>query len=224
MSETSVLTDYECMVVIVNYGVGSKVLRVSKQHGIQGGTIISGYGTYRQPLLELLELADTHKEIVLMIAPRVLIYPTLEALNQTFKFYKKNHGIAFVLPVFNFLGSGKYEACCEDVTKGGMNMTTYQAIFTIVEKGNGFQVVEAASQAGAKGATIINARGSGVHETTKLFNLEIEPEKEVVLILANKQDVPTIVEKIRVDLRIDEPGKGIIFIQEVHQTVGIREK
>jgi nitrogen regulatory protein PII len=73
-----------------------------------------------------------------------------------------------------------------------------------------------------KGATIINGRGSGIHETAKLFNMEIEPEKEIVLILAKEDIVKGIVEQISLDLEIEKPGNGIIFIQEVHQTYGIR--
>lgn len=223
MNEKSVLTSFELLLVIANFGMGSKILKVAKQNGIQGGTILLGYGTHNRPLLKFLELAETRKEIVLMIAPRILVYATLKALDTNFKFYKKNHGIAYVMPVYNFLGSGKYDECCEDVTKGGINMTVYQAIFTIVDKGKGFKVVEAANTVGAKGATIVNARGSSIHETIKLFNLEIEPEKEMVLIIANKENAPKIVAKIRDDLAIDKPGNGIIFVQEVHQTIGIRE-
>ena len=35
-----------------------------------------------------------------------------------------------------------------------------------------------------QGGTIINARGSSIHETSKFPNMEIEPEKEMVMILA----------------------------------------
>jgi nitrogen regulatory protein PII len=106
--------------------------------------------------------------------------------------------------------------------EGGQNMTTYKAIFIIVDKGKGESVVDVATDAGAKGATIINARGSGIHETSKLFNMDIEPEKEIVLILSKDEVVQPIVENLCQTLNIDEPGNGIIFVQEVHQTYGIR--
>ena len=101
-------------------------------------------------------------------------------------------------------------------------MTEYQAIFTVVDKGLGQDVVDAATQVGAKGATIINSRGSGIHETSKLFNMEVEQEKEIILILAEHSILKDIVSSIREKFNIDEPGKGIIFVQEVHQTMGIR--
>ena len=58
-----------------------------------------------------------------------------------------------------------------------------QAILTVVEKGHAEEVIDAAVQAGSHGGTIINARGSGVHETATLFGLGIEPEKELVICL-----------------------------------------
>jgi len=76
MDNVSILTDYQLLVVIVNFGLGSKVLKIAKQEGIGGGTIVIGKGTHRQPILEFLELAETRKEIVMMIAPLRLVNPT----------------------------------------------------------------------------------------------------------------------------------------------------
>ena len=221
MDHVSLLTDYQLLVTIVNFGLGSKVLKIAKQYGINGGTIILGKGTHKKPILEFLELAETRKEIVLMIAPLRVVNPTLEALNVKLKLEKPNHGIAFVIPVAKFMGMGKYDRTLK-LSEGGDIMTEYQAIFTVVDKGRGQEVVDAATLAGAKGATIINARGSGIHETSKLFNMEVEPEKEMVLILAKHEIVPDVIQTISTKLDLEKPGNGILFVQEVHQTYGIR--
>lgn len=97
----------------------------------------------------------------------------------------------------------------------------YDAIFTIIDRGKADAVIEAAKQAGARGGTIINARGSGIHETQMLFAMEIEPEKEMVLILVKKELMEPVVSSIREQLQIDEPGNGIIFVQEVNQIYGL---
>lgn len=209
------------MVVIVNYGKGSKVLKIAKEHGVKGGTVIYGKGTHRRVLLEFLELTDVKKEIVLMIMPRQLIHPVMDVLDDKFRFDKPNHGILFIVPIAGFLGLGDYRYEKPEEA-GGNHMTEYNSIFIIVDKGNAEDVVAAATDAGAKGATIINARGSGIHETSKLFNMEVETEKEIVLILARHAIVKDIVSTIREKFHIDEPGKGVIFVQEVHQTLGIR--
>lgn len=215
------LTNFELLTVIVNYGQGSKVLKVAKEQGVKGGTMMLAKGTYRKPILQFLELTDVRKEMVWMIIPHQLVNKTMYALDEKFRFDKPNHGILFVIPISSFLGLGDYSLEKID-SSGGNHMTTYNAIFTIVDKGNAEDVVDVATQAGAKGATIINARGSGIHETSKLFNMEVEQEKEIILILAEHSILKDIVSSIREKFNIDEPGKGIIFVQEVHQTMGIR--
>jgi nitrogen regulatory protein PII len=82
--------------------------------------------------------------------------------------------------------------------------------------------MDAAREAGARGGTIINARGSGIHEHAKLLNMEIEPEKEVVMIIAQSAIARDIVLAVRDGLEIDKPGNGIIFVQPVNETYGIR--
>src|SRR5690606_33367684 len=124
------------------------------------------------------------------------------------------------IPVKNVFGASK---CRPDDTKEsrGAENTMYDAITIIVEKGNAEDVIDAAVEAGSKGGTIINARGSGIHETSKLFSMEIEPEKEIVLILSEIESTEAIVDSIREKIKIDEPGNGIIFIQDVKNTYGI---
>lgn len=69
--------------------------------------------------------------------------------------------------------------------------------------------------------TIINARGSGIHETSKLFSMEIVPVKEVVLIISEKHLTDKLASSISTDLKMSEPGNGIIFIQDVCKTYGL---
>ena len=94
-------------------------------------------------------------------------------------------------------------------------------ITAVVDKGKAEDVIDAATAAGSKGGTIINGRGSGIHETSRLFFMEIEPEKEIVLILSEKKDCEAIVSSISEKMEIEKPGKGIIFVQEVSKVCGL---
>lgn len=190
-----------------------------KKHGISGGTVLLAQGTAEGKLLNFFELSDIRKEIVLMTAQAHVAQSALDALNEAFRFKKKGHGIAFITPVCNVLGTSRCQCCDMPIIEEENIM--YQSITTIVDKGRAEQIIEAATKAGARGGTIINARGSGIHETSKLFAIEIEPEKEVVLIIAKLKDTDAIVATIREMLHIDEPGKGILFVQNLSQAVGL---
>lgn len=206
-------------VVIVKYGMGSKVLSFAKQCGLRGGTIIHGYGTIKNSLLRFLELAESSKEIVLMLSNLESSSEFLKKAHLHFKFKKNNHGICFSLPVTKALGTQILSNT--QIIKKDVNAVNYQSIFVIVDKGVAEDVVDAATEVGAKGATIINARGSGIHETSKLFSVDIEPEKELVMILVESSLTEKICENIKVKTEINQPGKGILFVQDVFSTYGL---
>jgi nitrogen regulatory protein PII len=208
----------ELILVIVNSGQGSKILKSAKQHGVRGGTILLGRGTVKSRLLEFLSLHDVRKEIVMMLAEKKAADEAIRKLDEEIHFDKPHHGIAFTIPVSRILGTRCID--CNIISEGGADVM-YKAIFTIVDKGRAEDVIEAAEKAGSKGGTIINARGSGIHETSKLFSMEIEPEKEVVLILAEVDATDAIATAIRDSLELEEPGNGIIFIQDVSSVYGI---
>jgi len=213
-------TEYDVLWVIVNFGLGSGVLKFAKENGISGGTILLGKGTVKNSILELLELSEIRKEIVIMLAEHSIADKFLEKLNKKYKLDKPNHGIAFSSSVFNILGTKlcKFSGIRKN---GGVEYAMYNAIYVIVDKGKADSVIKAAKKAGARGGTIINARGSGIHETSKLFSMEIEPEKEFVLILADSSLTDNITSTINRDLNMDQPGNGIIYVQSVNKTYGI---
>ena len=59
---------YELMCIIVNYGSGSKVLKIAKKNGVSGGTILIGRGTIKNCILEFLDLCESKKEIIFIIS------------------------------------------------------------------------------------------------------------------------------------------------------------
>src|SRR5690606_34237067 len=192
----SKLTDFELICMVVNFGMGNKVMQAAKQYGIKGGTILLGKGTIKNRILELLAISDVRKEIILMAADQDTARQALEQLDHKFKLSKPNHGIAFTTSISRIVGASSLN---NDPTQqsGGVDPSMYQAITVIVDKGNAEYVMEAANEAGSKGGTIINGRGSGVHEGSKVLAMEIVPEKEIVLILSQRDSTDAIVSSIR---------------------------
>ncbi|MGE4214449.1 MAG: P-II family nitrogen regulator [Anaerotignaceae bacterium] len=213
---------FDLIYVVVNYGMGSRVLHKAKKHGIPGGTIFLGRGTVNNSLLNFLSLYDESKEIVLLGTDNHTADHALVELNREFEFEKPNHGIVFTTSACDIVGS-RHCKSEDNKAERGVNKPMYQNIITIVNRGKAEEVIEAATAAGSKGGTIINARGSGVNETSKLFSMDIEPEKEIVMILAKEDIAEDIVLSIREKLEIDKPGNGIIFIQNINRTYGIYE-
>ena len=59
----------------------------------------------------------------------------------------------------------------------------YEVVFCIVDAGFTDLVMDAAKEVGARGGTVLNARGTANKEAEQFFRISIQPDKEIVMIL-----------------------------------------
>lgn len=101
------------------------------------------------------------------------------------------------------------------------NKKEYQLIITIVEQGNAEDVIECAKKGGAEGGTILTGRGAGIHDTSKILGILIEPEKEVIFTLITKDKTDSVLDAIVKGMELEKPGRGIAFVLDVPRVEGI---
>ena len=85
-------------------------------------------------------------------------------------------------------------------------------------------VVNSAKQAGATGATIIPASGTGAHEAKTFFGLSLDIRTDVIIFLVNGEMVEPVLSAIKEAGRFSEPGTGIAFVLAVEQTAGFESQ
>jgi len=85
-------------------------------------------------------------------------------------------------------------------------------------------VVDAAKAAGATGATIIPARGVGVHEARTFFGLTLEAASDVILFLLSEALVDPVLEAISHAGEFQKPGTGIALVLPVDRAIGIESQ
>ena len=102
-------------------------------------------------------------------------------------------------------------------------MNKFDCIMTIVDGGNSELVVDAAKNVGAKGATIINARGSTSKEPNKFFKLNIQPDKQIVMILSTVDKTKEIVEAISKAAGMNTKSHALSFVLPVEDAIGMAE-
>lgn len=85
-------------------------------------------------------------------------------------------------------------------------------------------VVDAAKAAGATGATIIPARGTGMREAKTFFGLTLEDQTDIVMFLLEEHMVPPVLQAIREAGDFDKPGTGIAFVLPVEQVIGLESQ
>ncbi|MDR3225538.1 MAG: P-II family nitrogen regulator [Clostridiales Family XIII bacterium] len=103
------------------------------------------------------------------------------------------------------------------------NNTEYSLIMTIVNRGYAELVMDSARAAGARGGTVLYARGTGIHGSEKFMNIDIQPEKEIVLTIVKKAAVKDIMHAILEAGGLTTKGRGISFTLPITDLVGFAE-
>lgn len=91
-------------------------------------------------------------------------------------------------------------------------LTDLSLITCIVQRGLADDVVQAAQEAGAQGATVYFARGGGVRERLGIIGLAVEVEKEVINIIVAADQVDRVFERMYIAGQLDTPGMGFIYV------------
>ncbi|TMN22156.1 P-II family nitrogen regulator [Lentibacillus cibarius] len=219
------------LITIVHKDKAKKVVQASRNAGAQGGTTILGEGFRLNEKKRVLGIpVERERAVILTLVSDEIFGDVRNAIIDSVRLDKPRHGIGFVIDTKQIAGInhllGWNGEGAETVKEGAADTMSeqnvlYDLIITIVNRGDSERVVDATRKAGAEGGTILHGRGTGVHEKAKLFNIMIEPEKEMVLTLIDRSKTKEVLQTINEDAELKKPGKGIAFVLEVDSTVGI---
>ena len=102
-----------------------------------------------------------------------------------------------------------------------MSTGNHELIMCIVNTGFSETVMEAAKDAGARGGTILNGRGTANKEAESFFHIAIQPEKEVVMILVDSKIMDAVLHALYQKAGLDTMGQGIAFSLPVDEVGGL---
>ncbi len=95
----------------------------------------------------------------------------------------------------------------------GITVLTNASLITcIVQRGTADNIVKAAQDAGAQGATVNYAQGVGVRERLGVMGLAIEVDKEVISIIVANDQADRVFEAMYLAGKLDTPGMGIMTL------------
>ena len=97
----------------------------------------------------------------------------------------------------------------------------FKCILAIVNNGYSEVAMDAAKACGAKGGTILHGRGTISKDAEKFFNISIQPEKEIVMILAQNDLIDGILKGLYNAIGSKTPAQGIAFALPVDDVMGI---
>ncbi|WP_373710643.1 hypothetical protein [Jeotgalibaca porci] len=212
-------TYYDLIVVIVNLGKASRVLAEAKKIGITGGTISLAHGTVNSSLLRKLGLSEIRKEVLLMVSQRKHTVLTINHITDTFHLEEPNRGIIFSTPLSTVVGTHNQLSDLHDTDP--VSDPTHEMFMTIVPEGDGDKVVEVVRQGGGAGGTIIPAYGAFAETVTRVFGIEINSEKDIVINLVDKQMANQIEEELTRNIHFQDSDSGIMFSVDAQNVRGI---
>ena len=103
-----------------------------------------------------------------------------------------------------------------------MENNSFEVVFVLVNAGFSDLVMDAAREVGARGGTIMHARGSGNKEMEKKYGIVITPDKELIMILVNKKIRDDVLNAVNKAAGLSTVGQGIAFVLPVEEVAGLK--
>lgn len=190
-----------------------------------------GHGTVGSEVMDYLGLGSQEKAVTLCALPRVAASRLLEALSEELVMRKPGSGIAFTVPLSG-VSSPVMKLLDEDVRKELHNRmesemedmkenASYSLVLAAVNQGFSEEVMAAARPAGATGGTVIHARRLGMEDTMQFWGITLQSEKEIVLIVAERENKVAIMRAIGEKCGFATEAQGMVMSLPVDEMAGL---
>lgn len=216
-----------CMLTITDRKQVPQFLEFYKQRQVEVGTVTLGKGTASSEMLDYLGLEAAEKAVILSIVTDSTWDAVKQDLQRELQIDIPGSGIAFIVPLSSIGGkrelrfltdSQKYEKGEETTLKE----TKHEVLIVIANQGYNEMVMDAAREAGARGGTLIHARGVGMKRAERFLGVSLAAEKEIILIVTRTEQKNAIMGAIMKQAGMESKAKSIVFSLPVTSTAGLR--
>ena len=186
---------------------------------------VYGKGTAKDEHLSLHGLVPTEKAVILAVADSDATRRFLRTAKLRMFIDIPGNGIMLSVPLKS-VGGGKTMAYLTDNKtatgeKPDLN-TTHELVVVIINEGCSDMVMAAARPVGATGGTVLAGKGTGAHERGKFLGISLANEKDVVLIVAEKEKKAAIMKAIMEKAGPGTAAGSICFSLPVTAVEGLR--
>lgn len=185
-------------------------------------------GTATESTLSLMGLEKTEKVMLSSMVREEHLDKIIKGLHVEMDISSAGNGISVIVPVNSLGGTSSLEYLAGKqplIKKENENMNNAESkvvlIITIVDKGNTDTVMDSARSAGANGGTVVRAKGTGA-ELAKFFGVSISEEKEMVYIVARRDNRDSIMKAIMEKAGANTNAHGVVFSLPVDSVVGLK--
>lgn len=216
------------IMMIVNREREDDYRRILNQTGACAVFSTPGQGTAGASVLEILGLERTEKTVLTAMTTRQTAKRLMERMNSALGINMPGGGIAFSMPVGSVGGSKALKMLAGDnLNKGEVdNMNAqrefpYDLIVAVAQRDASGAVMDAARKAGARGGTIVHAKGTAGEFAEKFYGVTIAAEKELVLIVAKHEMKDVIMKAIMEASAKEATARAAVFSVPVETVEGM---
>ena len=201
-------------------------IRLYKDKGLDTHMISLGHGTAQKRYMRLLALNETEKMVCLTVVTGRKWLEAKKAMSVRLRIEAPGVGIAYIVPLSTvggkrelmFLTDGQgYEKGAEQRVKG----TEQELLVVIGNQGFSEQIMDAARAAGARGGTVIHARGTGQEKAERFLGISLASEKDLILIVTPSEKKTEMMQRIIREAGPDTKAGAVVFALPVTDTAGM---
>lgn len=100
----------------------------------------------------------------------------------------------------------------------------FDIVIAIVPFEKECDAINAVKKAGATGATVISAHGTGIKEASTFFGLTVELKQSLILSVVERHISQKIIKAVYDALDMKSPGRGIIFSFQIETVMGLESQ
>lgn len=230
MAENRKNVSFRMLFLIATPKLVSKAAGLFKEGNVPTQYVFHAQGTATSDIMDMLGLDGVDKTILMSMLPRDFADEMLKKLRKKLHLGMPNTGIAFTLVLS--AGSGHVVQLIEGLEpeegrkvserkEADMTESEYSMIMVIVNQGYSEDVMNAARPMGASGGTVFHSRRIGNEEAMKFWKIRVQEEREVVLILSQKEDKLAIMREIGKQCGMHSKAQGIVMSLPVDGIAGL---
>ena len=164
-------------VAVVDVGKGEKILSLFREEHALLDYVCMAHGTARTEMLDLLGIGETAKAVVFCLAASGQAQRILNRLGKELQMRYPGRGIAFTIPVSG-IGRRWHSLLTqadeqEEIRMNKSEQTGFDVVAVVMERGYTNVAMDAARKAGARGGTVISARGIAENEVKRFFGSKV---------------------------------------------------
>ena len=215
------------MTTIVDRKAAKKYSELYWESGQHVAFVTLGFGTASNDILDYLGMENTEKAVIYSVLEEETWLDVKKQLQRKLRIDAPGGGIAFIIPLSSNSGKKSLQFLLEKQNyqkeeESTLKDTVHELIIVIANQGNIELVMDAARGAGAYGGTVIHARGTGMEKAEQFLGFSLASEKEMIFIVAQKEQKNNIMKAIMENAGSDSRAKSIVFSLPVTDTAGLR--